>query len=237
MASKKKVSMKTQRAPGMAAVCMAFPLLALAQESQVPPEEKLVSPAMESGAKLALANQLAEYGYSNNNLLALILAAEIKKQTPTQEREGEPVSNPPANIQGSDKEASTGNDVESLLARARELAGNQQDLIAAIDDVEAMQSRAGDAAGPGCYNGRVYPGYTDTWTITYTPGSNWVELSGDGDTDLDLYVYSGDNRLLCSGTSIWDGEFCSWRQTRRGNIRVDVINYGDVWNGYQLCTN
>lgn len=225
-------SIKTGIVALVAATALSSSMLAMADHHE---EGKPEGEDVQMGADLSLANQLASYGDRNNDALALIVAASIRQGIPTTDEEGEAESQGSGEI-GEEKEEGAGNGADDILARARELAGDNEELTGLIDDVAASGSRAGDVEGPGCYHDRVYAGYTDIWNITYTRGSNWVELSGDRDTDLDMYVYSG-GRLLCAGDSWDDREFCSWRQYNTGNIRVEIKNLGGVYNVYDLCTN
>ncbi len=221
-------SIKTGVLACVAAIAMSSSMVAMADEhEEAKPEGEVVAAGMD----LALANQLADYGDRNSDALSLIVAANIMNGLGTvEEREGEPESEGSGEV-GEDKPEQAG-----ILDRARELAGDNEELIALIEDAEMAGSRAGDVAGPGCYHDRVYSGYTDIWTITFTPGSNYISLDGDGDTDLDLRVYAG-GRLICQSLSYSDNEFCSWNQYNVGTVRVEVDNLGHVYNVYDLCTN
>lgn len=211
----------------VAAIAMSVPMAAMADGHE---SDKPEGDAVATGMDLALANQLAAYGDRNNDALSLIVAANIMNGLGAiEEREGE------AESEGSGEAGDDKPEEAGLLDRARELAGDNEELIALIEDAEMAGAR-GDIAGPGCYNDRVYAGYTDIWTITFTPGSNYVSLDGDGDTDLDLRVYSG-SRLICQSLSYSDNEFCSWNQYNTGSVRVEVDNLGGVYNVYHLCTN
>lgn len=197
-------------------------------------EGKAEGDAVQAGMDLAMANQLASYGDRNSDAMALIVAASIKQGIGSTDEEGEKESEGDGEME--EKEEGAGNGVDDILDRARALAGDNPELGGMIEDVAAMGSR-GDVAGAGCYNDRVWSHNTDTWTITFTAGSNYVDLSGDGDTDLDLYVYDGSGRLICAGESYYDDEFCSWRQYNTGYMYVKVKNLGGVYNVYDLCTN
>ena len=57
-------------------------------------------------------------------------------------------------------------------------------------------------------------------------------ISGDGDTDLDLYVYDQYGNLACSSTEDEDTEVCSWTPKWTGSFRIVVKNRGSVYNKY-----
>jgi hypothetical protein len=200
-------------------------------------DPKPSGPAIQTGASLALANQLAAYGDANKDPLALVAAAKILKQIgEPRALQGEPKSEG-SGSGGKENPASDGNSAADLLARAEALAGQNADLRELIADVRATGSR-GAADGAGCYDPEVVrAGYHDNWDITFTPGSNYVQIAGDGDTDLDLEIYSGDGRLICESVSYSDRESCQWYQRGTGRIRAVVTNLGGVWNEYRLCTN
>jgi hypothetical protein len=61
-----------------------------------------------------------------------------------------------------------------------------------------------------------------------------IELSGDGDTDLDMYVYSSDGSLIDQLESYADSETSYVSAIRSGTIRIKVVNRGNVYNRYSL---
>jgi hypothetical protein len=61
-----------------------------------------------------------------------------------------------------------------------------------------------------------------------------IELSGDGDTDLDMYVYSSDGVLIDKQEGSSDDEASLIRAYRPGTITVKIVNRGDVYNRYSL---
>ncbi len=61
-----------------------------------------------------------------------------------------------------------------------------------------------------------------------------IELSGDGDTDLDMYVYSSDGVLIDKRESFSDSEVSYITANRAGTITIKVVNRGGVYNEYDL---
>lgn len=59
-------------------------------------------------------------------------------------------------------------------------------------------------------------------------------LSGDGDTDLDLYVYDFNGNLICKSEANSDDEICSWTPAWTGTFKIVVLNRGTVYNRYSL---
>lgn len=64
-----------------------------------------------------------------------------------------------------------------------------------------------------------------------------IAVSGDGDTDLDLYVYDSSGNLIESDDDLTDECYVSWTPRWTGTFRVEVVNRGSVYNSYSLRTN
>ena len=80
---------------------------------------------------------------------------------------------------------------------------------------------------------RVYARDTDQFTIYLARGHNDIVVTGDGSTDLDLYVYDGDgDRFDSAGNS--DDEKVCLNVNRAGYFTVRIVNRGTIANDYQL---
>ena len=64
-----------------------------------------------------------------------------------------------------------------------------------------------------------------------------VSIAGDGDTDLDLYVYDSAGRLVASGIGASDREMVSFVPLGTQTYRIVVRNLGGVWNRFTIRTN
>jgi len=77
---------------------------------------------------------------------------------------------------------------------------------------------------------------TDVFHVGYYGGeSASVIIDGDGDTDLDLFVYDEFGNLIGADT---DGtDFCVVRFTPgwTGSFRIEVQNLGSVYNQYEIA--
>jgi hypothetical protein len=84
----------------------------------------------------------------------------------------------------------------------------------------------------------VNAGSTDQFSLNFTAG-RLVEIliSGDGDTDLDLYVYDSNNNLIASSEDYSDDCYVSWVPRWTGNFTIKVVNRGGVYNRYVILTN
>lgn len=61
-----------------------------------------------------------------------------------------------------------------------------------------------------------------------------VYLKGDGDTDLDLYIYDEADNLIDSDTDTSDECYCEWTPKWRGKFKIKVKNIGSVYNAYTM---
>lgn len=197
-----------------------------------------VTEAVTAVQNLALAGQLVTYGDQAKDPLALILAAKIMKSTPPQpvdlKKDGEAVP------KDAKKEGGNKHEVSAILNRAKTLAAGRQDLLAMITDVEAMTAKGQvprSQAGVIHWD-RVAARRTDVYDINFAGGEPAaVYIEGDGDTDLDLYVYDENGNLICSDTDYTDRLLCTWNPRWTGPFRIKIQNRGNVYNAYGLVTN
>ena len=80
--------------------------------------------------------------------------------------------------------------------------------------------------------------HTDIYDLTFRADAEArIYVSGDGDTDLDLYVYDSSGNLVAWDVDLTDECFASWTPRRTGRFRVEVVNRGPLYNRYRLLTN
>ena len=92
--------------------------------------------------------------------------------------------------------------------------------------------------GPGHSSDRVEANSTDVFNITFKGGElARVFVEGDGDTDLDLYVYDSEGNLIDSDVHTSDVCLVRWTPSRTQTFRIEVRNLGSVWNAYEITTN
>lgn len=182
-------------------------------------------------SQLSLAQQLALYAQENGDAVAAIAAAGIAQRTGISAAEG--------SVRGEedDADADFPSGPSEMIALARDLAGDRQDLAGLIDDVAESGSRG--AIQPGCYqpvylNGNSNRVYDDAF---YGDQIARVELNGSGNSDVDLYVYDEYGNEICSSTSTGAYESCTWRPVWTGPFQLRVRNYGSRQTVVQVCTN
>ena len=99
-------------------------------------------------------------------------------------------------------------------------------------------ANAGATGGKKSANEIVKAGQTDRYQICFNANEPArLVVKGDGDTDLDLYVYDENGNLIDSDTDGTDTCVASWNPRWTGNFAIRVVNRGNVYNRYTLLTN
>ena len=179
------------------------------------------------------AAALVRYGDANKDASALIVAARMVKDAGGKD---EPLTRT-AGTAGEPKAGGDRLDAESILKRAREYAGGRADLIAMADEVAKSGSR-GAAGGPKFHRDVIGARRTDTYRVAFRGGeSARIVVSGDGDSDLDLYVYDENGNLVCKDDDDTDDMVCGWNPRWTGQFRIEIKNRGGIANAYRLVTN
>lgn len=228
---------------------VAAVLLAVACTSASAGAERDVGKKMNITAKSAskkgenldarLAIQLAQYGDKNKDALALIMAAKLQIENGISVKDQSKKSTKIENGTKTTAAAKAPVDpsTQALLVRARQYAGDRKDMIALADDVQASGSR-GRVSGPGVHQDVVMDTSFDTYNVRLNGDElAKIAISGDGDTDLDLFVYDQNDNEVCSSTSSGDDEYCEFTPSWTGDFTVKVKNYGNVYNRYTLLMN
>ncbi len=185
-----------------------------------------------------LARQVAAYGRENNDPQALITAAQmlstvqgqVEALTKTVERfsDGEV---------GEKIATAATNTLPSILREAKVLATGRSVLLATIASIESLEVK-GRASGPTQHVDRVDAYTIDKYVMEFRGGETAaVAISGDGDTDLDLFVEDANEQLVCAYTDNTDQGLCVWTPAESGNFTIRIMNHGNVWNEYELVTN
>jgi hypothetical protein len=219
------------------ACIFAGSVFAQTQTEEKQPQEGTPSTAI---ADIRLANDLAKYGYAHNEALPLIQAAEILLGTPTQElkaTKSEP-SEKPAKV--TEKTTGIPHTPEVLLADAKELAAGNDALLVLVKNAESKlgQNSRGRVYGPARVVRRVYANSSYTDYILFQAGEvAEVFVSGDGDTDLDLYIYDENGNFIAKDDDYSDDCFVRFFPKWTGSFKIKVVNRGRVYNDYILLSN
>lgn len=204
-------------------------------------KEEIAATASQEVSALRVAMDLAKLGYETESPSALIEAANILASTPTQALEaeieqGEQIAN---EKEKADKAQLT---PAQLIADARDLTEDAH-LLALADNVAAKlnaqaEGTRGAVGGPKSGYGTVY-----ARSYTYYTAKFWaneiaeVVVSGDGDTDLDLYVYDENGNLITSDTDYTDDCYVRFYPRWTGSFTIKIVNRGGVYNNYVIVTN
>lgn len=208
---------------------------AFAQEEK-PESNKAASPEMTA---LQTAAGLAKYGYANYSATALVEAAKIFSETQTQPMGIEAERGKTQTIEPKDNVVSF--DPAQLLADAKRFAGKDKVVLAYVKQVEKSLSSGptrGAVGGPKGQYDRVYGKDVNSYQVKFW-ASELAEVcvSGDGDTDLDLYVYDANGNLIGSDTDYTDECVVRWVPAWTGTFIIKVVNRGALYNNFAIWTN
>lgn len=199
-------------------------------------------PHSEQISGLRVAYDLAMYAYSTESPSALIVAADILTSIPQ-----EALNIPAQHGTGSENETVKSSQhiftAEGLLTAAQQMAQDDELILAMADRVRQRLSSptlaARGATGGTKHDEDVVRAHTWVYYDVQFDGQSLAEcfVAGDGDTDLDLYIYDQNGFLVVSDTDYTDHCYVSWRPERTATFRIKIVNRGGVYNRYSLITN
>lgn len=117
------------------------------------------------------------------------------------------------------------------------MAKGNTELIKVIEAISPSTSR-GRVGGPGKIVEQVKAKSNDIYYIKFWGGQlAEILVSGDGDTDLDLYVFDENGNLIAKDDDNTDDCYVRFIPKWTGSFKVVVKNLGNVYNRYLLLTN
>jgi hypothetical protein len=211
-------------------------LLSVSLFAQTQPDAKVSKMTSEKADQLNLASDLVNYGYSTRTALPLIQAVKIYQSlnvieadddmAPVTKQEGESSENVTKAEQPVRNEA-------QLLKDATTFANGDKNLLALI--TECKNNNRGPVGGTIVHYARVPRNSYQDWTVTLRGGeSTCIVVSGDGDTDLDIYLYDQNGNFIASDTSYGDDCFIAVDVYYTSNFTLRVKNLGNVYNDYGI---
>lgn len=213
-------------------------LLGLMQAARAQEEKPdSAQPRNDNLERVRLASELARYGYENYAAAALIQAADILSSVPVQALQ--PEAYVPGEGAAGEKSPKPEFEVGQLLRDARSYADGDAALLALADRVRVPEGVSrGRVGGASKTQESVKANATDRYTIKFY-GDEVAEIfvSGDGDTDLDLYVYDDNGNLIEKDDDYTDDCYCRWTPRWTGSFTVKIVNRGNVYNRYTMWTN
>ncbi|MEM6315690.1 MAG: hypothetical protein AAF743_16505, partial [Planctomycetota bacterium] len=100
------------------------------------------------------------------------------------------------------------------------------------------QVDAGLTGGPDFAVDVVAAYDTHIYELVFDPHTTaLLEVIGDGYTDLDVYVYDGQGRLLTFEDGDSDRVLLGWTPAYYDVFRIEIVNRGNTWNEYTIATN
>lgn len=220
------------------AVAMVLSTAAYAQEPAGPAATTDSKEHSETAELLSTAGKLVKYGYQTKTAMPLIQAVEIYNRLGvTNETEAKQKTSVSDAIteDASQKATSVSFDVNQLIADATKYADGDKNLLALIKSAGNTRGRVGGAIR---HYDAVNAGATDTYNIRFRGGElAMIVVSGDGDTDLDLYVYDENGNFIASDTDYSDDCVVTFTPRWTGYFIVKIKNRGRVYNRYCIATN
>jgi len=212
-----------------------------------PPEAQAILRRIE---RITLAKHLEDYAEQSGSPESLLTAAGILAnvrmaglETKSLLEDLPPERMPEAVSTGAaPQKRAQGFGFESLLESARTMAGAESALA---EEITALQLRSSEGGRPEesppqelrVAESCVPAGKMEVWNLAY-PGEDYalVSIAGDGDTDLDLYVFDSE-KLIDASQSATDVESIVWWVRVGGTFRIVVENLGRVANCYVLISS
>ena len=96
----------------------------------------------------------------------------------------------------------------------------------------------GAVGGPKYSEDRVYgKDYVDYTCKFWANELAEVIVIGDGDNDLDLYIYDANGNLIASDTDYTDQCVCRWVPSWTGAFTIRIVNRGAIYSNFAIATN
>jgi hypothetical protein len=223
------------------------PAAGAAQSGENQAAEKGRDTSGDAVARLGQAAELVAYAREHESPVAMVTAVQMLRGVRAQEggdRVGAEATQPVAKGDAQKEEPKRAEseptlDPATLLQEARSWAEGDAPMLALIDAELARPAAApGATLGPQVPGGvirmvRRIPARTIVhWNITFRGGEiAHVNVVGDGDTDLDVYVYDQNGNLIARDMRFGDRVGVSWTPRWTGPFRIEVHNLGRIWNG------
>jgi len=204
------------------AVSLLFGCAAVATAGQDP----VLTPAARGVTQVLTAAELAAWGRDRNDAGALIMAARLLAEVPVRQADGDTAF----------LTATT------LLDEAAAMAGDNSGVIDAIDRLRDPLTRGvrSSAFGAGPVLTVKSLQARERWAFDVEArGGEILRVAaiGDGDTNIDLTVRDARGAVVCRDGFGDHYPVCTVSPRAGGQMRVDIVNRGDVWTKVQVLSN
>lgn len=225
-------------------VTISFVLVMIATSnlfSQKEEKEKRPANPNQVMEAISMAKSIALIGYETQNPLYLINAAQLLIDNPSSallfESEEEFL---PADLSAKTVLMNDFNAV-SLLNDAKMFTKGDDQLLQMIEKMEknagALTSR-GAVGGPASINRTVDGEAINLYEVSFKKGElAEILLVGDGDTDIDLFVFDSLENLIEKDDDYTDRCYVSWVPKWTGKYVIVVKNLGPIYNNFTLLIN
>ncbi len=129
---------------------------------------------------------------------------------------------------------------DTLLAEGRRLAGTDTILLALANQVAwELDFRArGRTDGPKTMAAQVKGGSSFAATWSFKGGKvATISVVGDGDNDLDLFVFDKRNKVVAQDDSHIDACEVHFTPSKKADYKIVVKNWGNSYSDFVLITN
>lgn len=116
---------------------------------------------------------------------------------------------------------------------------NNEALASLAEKESKIAGQRAASGGADRVVGRLDPCTSETYKWTIMAGEDAVIVIGDGDCDLDLFVYDENGNLIDEDTDGTDRCVCDWNHSWTGQFKVKVNNNRgcNVYSGSVLLHN
>ena len=197
-------------------------------------EDKATTSSTED---LMLAYKLAHYGYRTKSPESLLVSAQILLDTPAQRGELEKKTEREEGALSEKKqfEHDPVSDPVKLLEDARAMAIDNKALLILIEEEKPVVLRA-PVGGPTFHTDIVSGHSTDIYEVKLSGEEPTnIGIQGDGDTDLDCFVYDDNGHLIDSVENLSDTCSFGFTPLWPGQFTLRIRNRGKVNNQYILA--
>jgi hypothetical protein len=188
----------------------------------------------DSAEVLSTAEFLADWGREHGNGDALVAAARLLQSVDVTELKATRTAGQGApGAKAAERAPITAN---GLLDEASAM---DPKLAAYVKQRREFTGSRGNTLGPQSSVSRVMANSEDMWDLGAFRGGEFaaVEVRGDGDTDLDCWIYDEHGNLIDRDTDRTDYCVLSWTPAYTGGFTLKIANLGNVYNQYRVSTN
>ena len=214
--------------------------IAIEKEKKINADEGKTKDSGNHGiAYLKMSEELARLAAEREDAILMLAAARIQAMTPIETVSRDKTSKGSSAEDGQESEG----EKADLYALAEQFSGSNNALLTLIENSKTPQGTKGALDLRGRHRPRIGEDIvrargTDYYTIDFRGGAlAEVAVMGDGDSDLDLFIYDENGNLVCRDIDSTDITLCQWRPVWTGSFRVEIQNLGGVYNRYSLVTN